>query len=109
MRMALATEWSGIAPTGRVDKTATNMGNTAALSSGTTAATTQADELVVGSFADGANETFTAGAGFTACPTQLISNLGSTYRTQWQEYRTVSAIGHRSRLRVPAPRAHTPG
>jgi hypothetical protein len=93
MRMALATEWSGVAPTGRVDTTATNLGNTAALSSGTTAATTQADELVVGSFADGANETFAAGSGFTAFPTQLVSNLGSTYRTQWQEYKTLSAIG----------------
>ncbi len=34
MRMALATEWSGISSTGRVDRTATNTGNTAALSSG---------------------------------------------------------------------------
>jgi hypothetical protein len=93
MRMALATEWSGIAPAGRVDRTATNTGNTAALSSGATTATTQATELVVGSFADGANETFTAGTGFTAFPTQLIANLGSSYRTQWQEYKTSSATG----------------
>ncbi len=108
MRMALATEWSGIAPISRVDRTATNTGNTAALSSGTTAATTQATELVVGSFADGANETFTASTGFTAFPTQLVANLGSSYRTQWQEYKTVSATGTQSAVAnstAPSPYA----
>ena len=49
--------------------------------------------LIVGSFADGANETFTAGTGFTAVATQLVANLGSTYRTQWQEYKTVATTG----------------
>ncbi len=97
MRLALATEWNGIAATNRVDQKATATGNTAALATGTTAATTQDTELVIGSFGDGStNETFTAGSGFTAFPTQLTSNLGTVYKKQWQQYKLVSAIGNQT-------------
>ena len=93
MRMVSATEWSGIAPTGRLDKTATNQGGSATLNGGTTAVTTQASELVVGSFGGSVNGSFTPGPSYTAFPTQLITNLGSTYRSQRQEYKIVSTTG----------------
>jgi chitodextrinase len=91
--LALASEWSGIAATQRVDATATKLGSSTALSSGSTATTTQADALVIGSFASGVNSTFAAGTGQTAFATQFKATLGSTYRNQWQEYRVVSQVG----------------
>ncbi len=93
IRLALATEWRGLAAGTRLDRTATNQASGTSLSSGTTAATTQPSELVIGAFAGGVNATFTATGGATAFATQLRSSLGSTYRTQWQEYRIVSAAG----------------
>ena len=91
--LVLASEWSGIAATQRVDATATRLASSSALNSGTTAMTAQADELVVGSFASGINGSFAAGAGHTPFATQFTSALGSTYRDQWQEYRVVSQTG----------------
>jgi hypothetical protein len=88
--MALASEWSGIAQTGRLDQKATNQGGSTALTSGTTAMTTQATELLIGSFGGSSNNNFSAGAGFTAFNTQFKDNLSSTFRDQWQEYQIVS-------------------
>jgi chitodextrinase len=91
--VALASEWSGVAATQRVDTTATRLASSSALNSGSTAVTAQADELVVGSFVSGVNGNFAAGAGQTPFATQFASVLGSTYRDQWQEYRIVSQAG----------------
>ena len=93
IRLALATQWRGLATTGRLDRTATSQSSGTSLSSGTTGATTQASELVLGSFSAGENATFTATGGATAFATQLRASLGSTFRTQWQSYRIVSAKG----------------
>jgi hypothetical protein len=76
IRLALATEWNGIAPTGRVDQKATNAASSTAMTTGTTPATTQASELLVGAFSDGdGNETFTPGSGYTAL-SAVSANLG---------------------------------
>ena len=64
IRLAVATQWRGLATTGRLDRTATSQGNGTSLSSGTTAATTQASELGKIGFRDvaggGASETSTS-------------------------------------------------
>lgn len=74
---ALASEWSGIASSGRVDRTANKIATTNALDSGTTATTTQAAELVIGSFIANGNTTFTAGSGYTPFATQFYNHVGS--------------------------------
>lgn len=63
---AITREYSGLTTTDPKDVFATATGTTAAMSSGATAATAQASELVVGVFGDdwGAALTYTAGTGF---------------------------------------------
>lgn len=93
IRVALATEWNGIAPTGRVDQKATNASTGTSMSAGTIPATTQATELVVAAFSDGdTNETFTPGSGYTGLTAASV-NIGGVYRKQWQQYKLVSATG----------------
>lgn len=81
----LATEWSGIASTGRVDKAHTNIATASSLTTGNIA-TTQANDLLIGSFMGNGNVTFTPGSGSTPFSTQFYNHLGSVYRNQWQEY-----------------------
>ncbi|MGZ3584982.1 MAG: Ig-like domain-containing protein, partial [Ktedonobacterales bacterium] len=89
---ALATEWSGIASTGALDRAATNQGNTTSLTS-SAITTTQPGDLLIGSFAGSDNATFAPGTGFTAFTTQLKATVGSTYRPQWQEYQIAASGG----------------
>jgi len=81
----LATEWSGIASTGRVDKAHTNIATSSNLTTGNVT-TTQANDLLIGSFMGNGNVVFTPGSGTTPFATQFYNHLGSVYRNQWQEY-----------------------
>jgi cysteine-rich repeat protein len=79
-RTASVNEFSGLAATAMLDRTSTNFGNnTTSVSSGATATTQQADELLFGAIGVETNtsETFTAGASFTAL-TRAASGTGGT-------------------------------
>jgi hypothetical protein len=86
---ATANEFSGLLPSGALDKTSTATGNNAAPSSGLTATTSQADELLYGAiFFSGTNfATFTPGAGYTRTNADLAG------RPLASEYQFVSATG----------------
>jgi hypothetical protein len=73
----------------RLDKFTSNAATGAAVSSGATATTTAANELVYGAFASGVR-TFTAGSGFTAVTT-LNTLAGSTERCLNAEWKYVTA------------------
>lgn len=87
-----AVEYSGLATTLALDKIQTNTGNSASLDSGTTAATTQNDELLMGSGTEnlGPNITWTAGASFTK---RSDCNLGASTSVVYLEERIVSSTG----------------
>jgi hypothetical protein len=95
-RAASAAEFSGLAPTGALDQTSTNVGWSTAPSSGATSATTQADELLIGAIGvEGPlGDTFTPGAGYTALTRAGTTGGFSTSNiTIDPEYRIVSATG----------------
>ena len=94
-RVLSAFEFSGLSASGAIDRPSSATGNSAAPSSGLTAATTQADELVFGlsSMSYSVNDTFTAGAGLT-----LAGRVGTSTNKPYDmtinpEYRIVSATG----------------
>lgn len=89
---AIIDEFSGLdTSASRVDKTATGTATGTSRDAGTTATTTQADELVVGCFGGGALETtFTPGAGFTRFTTDFLNDAGTSVEG---EYQIVSATG----------------
>lgn len=63
---AIVHEYSGVLATSQLDRTATAGGTATAQSSGTTAATTQANELWIGGFSTGVTGTYsTAASGWT--------------------------------------------
>ena len=87
-------------PASPVDKHTNATGSsTTTFSSGTTAATTQADELVICAFGNAGNCTaFTAGTGYTVAPYNsntglLVVSAGSTPRSLLAEFKIVSATG----------------
>jgi uncharacterized repeat protein (TIGR01451 family) len=83
------SEFSGLAPTGRLDQTQSNTGFSPNMDSGTTAPTSQPDELLIGAFGVGEPPTgFTPGTGYTA-----LSAAGATDLSILPEYRIVSATG----------------
>lgn len=82
-------EFAGAA-SGAADKTATATGASASPSVGPTAATTQADELILGLFAYSNPHTFAAGAGYTALTG--VESTG-TVRGVACEYKIVAATG----------------
>jgi Calcineurin-like phosphoesterase len=89
----VADEWSGL--TGIVDATGqadSNSVKTKTASASTGAATTQANEAVIGSTCVNAQPGITAGASFTLSK-DLGLSFGSTTRELGAEYRTVSATG----------------
>jgi hypothetical protein len=91
---AIFDEFSGMDITSsRVDKTAGNSaGATTARDAGTTAATTQADELVVGAFAIAGDETsLTVGSGYSHFTSDYIND--SATNSIAGEYQIVSATG----------------
>jgi hypothetical protein len=89
-RMGTLQEFSGLAETGWLDQTIFAEATTGtALDSGLTAATAQADELVVGCFGAGTTDTaFTLGTNFSAFTTSELY-AGQNF---FNEYRIVSAI-----------------
>jgi hypothetical protein len=77
------------------DKTSTGMGTSTAPSSGNTAATTQASELLIGAIgSESYNTTFTVGGSYIAM-NSAIANTGTTNTSIsiFPEYRVVSATG----------------
>ena len=98
----LATEWSGIASTGRVDAAHTNIATASNLTTGNVK-TTQANDLLIGSFMGNGNVVFTSGSGTTPFATQLYNHLGSVYRNQWQEYSITGNPGNYSATGTTKP------
>jgi len=68
LRALSANEFSGVSPTSALDQTHTATGSSTTPSSGATAATTEAAELLLGAMgvAGTTSDTFTAGASYTA-------------------------------------------
>ncbi len=90
-------EFSGLAPTGTLDRTASATGSSSSFSSGSTSTTTQADELLIGAIGtDGRiTDTFTPGSGYTALTRAGTNSTGmwATNNTINPEYRIVSSTG----------------
>lgn len=85
-------EFSGIAATNPLDVFATATGSGTARAAGTTAATSQADELVCGGFsANVGSDSFTPGLGYSSPSTPSLSN-GSAVSVEG-EYQIVSSTG----------------
>src|SRR5262249_45880933 len=89
------SEFRGIAAT-NPDRTASNSGTSSAPASGSTSATTRANELVIGAIgaatASATLASFTVGAGFTALPSATtISNANSASINP--EYQIVTTSG----------------
>lgn len=83
--------------TGGLDKSATNTGSGTALAAGTTTATAQANELVIGAFGYGGSPggAFTAGTGYTAGAEVNIA-AASSNRLVALEWSYVAAVGTQS-------------
>jgi len=99
-RNLVAAEYSGLAESPNVDQSATNVGtenNANPATTGTTATTTQADQLLVGAFgvSGPGNDNFTVGAGYALAGRLAASNTAPTV-TNIQEYRVVNSIGEYS-------------
>ena len=95
-RALSASEFSGLATTATVDKVASATGNNTTPSSGATATTAQASELLIGGIGvEGpTTETFTAGANYTAVGRAGTSGgTAANNITINPEYRIVSATG----------------
>ncbi|MDP2674685.1 MAG: hypothetical protein Q8Q00_07240 [Dehalococcoidia bacterium] len=87
---ASANEFSGVSATTPADKVSTAAGNNASPSSGSTATTTQANELLFGAIAHNSTPTFAPGSGYNLAG-QVIGGSGSGQKTNSPEYRIVSA------------------
>lgn len=91
-----------------LDQTATGTGSGTARDAGTTAATVQADELVVAAYAANASETaFTPGPGMSAFTTSFL-NFGTTNFVEG-EYVIVSATGAQTATGTGGASATTQG
>lgn len=87
--LIIVEEWSGAALTSAADKSAGTTGlASSALNSGATAATTQADELVIGAGTASGNVTMTAGASYSN-----LTRINTTFSTLAFESKVVSATG----------------
>ena len=89
---------SGLLLSSPVDRTSTGTGNSDAPNSGTTAVTTQADELLFGSIGDEFKQAggfFVAGTGFTALTSAHTGTSGTDFShiTVLPEFQIVSATG----------------
>lgn len=98
-RNVVAAEYSGLAAN-PVDQVATNVGtenNATSATTGTTAETTQADQVLVGAFAVSgpSNDNFSVGSGFALAGRVSASTTNPTV-TNIQEYRFVNQIGEYS-------------
>ncbi|HSX17041.1 MAG TPA: hypothetical protein VLH86_02990 [Patescibacteria group bacterium] len=87
-----AEEFGNLVWPSAVDKTSTNSGSSTSLTSGATATTTQANEMVFGGFGFSAGHAFSAGSGFTAAP-QLSTSAGSNDRSLGAEWLYVTSTG----------------
>src|SRR5207248_8222614 len=95
-RALAAAEFSGLASSATLDRTSIATGSSASPSSGTTALTSQADELVIGAIgAEGpSSDTLTAGASFVSLASAGTSgNSAASNITIDGEFRVVSATG----------------
>lgn len=77
-----AYEVSGLSTSNPLDLVHTGNGTSTTPASGSTGTTSQANELLVGQTATSANETLTAGSGYSNLSTQSSTNLSSAGETQ---------------------------
>jgi hypothetical protein len=92
--VAAAAEWSGLTLTTPNDRTAAASGMSTSPSSGSTATTTQANELVMGVIASlGDSASFFPGSGFTGMDSPPVGLLGGVTLTLGREYKIVAATG----------------
>ncbi len=91
---ATAHEFSGLASSSPLDQTASASGSSTTPSSGNTAVTTQADELLIGAIGVGGPPTdgFTPGGGYTALTSAGFS--GGFEGTIRPEYKIISVAGN---------------
>lgn len=87
----VATEWQGFLDPVPLDQTAIGSGASNAPATGTTATTTQADELLLGGVCFDAAVTASAGTNYTGLAT--AQNGSTTRRYAFAEYRIVNATG----------------
>ena len=87
---------SGLVSASRVDQTQTGPGTAIAVSSGNTAATAQASELLIGAIgSESYDTTFTVGTGYTVMNSAIANDGNNTNASIsiFPEYRIVSATG----------------
>jgi len=87
---------SGLVSASRVDQTQTRPGTAIAVSSGNTAATAQASELLIGAIgSESYDTTFTVGTGYTVMNSAIANDGNNTNASIsiFPEYRIVSATG----------------
>ena len=89
-RLVAAAEFTGVAPTARVDQLATATGSGATPLTAATSAPSQVDELVVQGIGTDTTAVCTPATGFTALGSATASPSGAT-RTIHQAYRIVNA------------------
>lgn len=87
--LIMVEEWSGVATSSAIDKSvgATGVASSAA-NSGATAATTQANEVVIGVVAASGNDTFTPGASYSNG-----NKINTTFSSLFFESKIVAATG----------------
>jgi lysophospholipase L1-like esterase len=93
MLTAAASEWRGIDPTHRLDRTAGRNGTSPTPGSGTTSKTSGSGDLVIGSFAAATTRSLRAGPGYRSIAAPLRAHVGNAQTTHLQEYRLGSARG----------------
>lgn len=93
-RWLVSVQGFGNLLTPALDRTATNTDNGTSMTTGTTLATTAADELVFAAFGFNAGRTFTpdTGSGFTGIP-QISTATGSNDRSLGAQWKYVTATG----------------
>lgn len=86
--LIIVEEWSGAATSSAADKSIGATGSGTALSSGASATTTQANELVIGAGVVSGNVVMTAGSGYTN-----LNKVNTTFTTLAFESKVVAATG----------------
>ncbi|HEU4914840.1 MAG TPA: hypothetical protein VFT16_05600, partial [Candidatus Saccharimonadales bacterium] len=75
-----------------LDRTSTNTANSTTMTTGVSATTTSANELVFATFGFGSGRTYTPGAGFTGIA-QLSTTAGSNDRSTGSEWKYITSTG----------------
>ena len=103
-RAVSASEFSGLGPTGALDRTSTASGTSTTPSSGFTTGTTVADELLIGAIGvqGPLTDAFTAAANYTALPRAGTASLPIAFRA------VASAFTNSTSLAISGPASTVP-